>query len=183
MRLSATVLIVACCTVSLVGCCNRFHRRSCLSRDRHKHNECVGHKDWDDDDNHPCDCPCDGGPMMQAGYSPSFDSGCGCQGAMPAHFDGGMQMGYPSHPQATGCSSCGENGGMMMTPQMPMYHNQQMPAYHNQSMMMMQPMPEASPTPTPAHAPPAPPASSVPPTSEYYSPRSVTPTSSVPAAF
>lgn len=185
MRLYATVLLVAWCTVSLFGC-SGGHRKSCMSKNRDKHKECVDEDDWDDDDDHDdhdrCDCPCDGGHAMPGGYMPSYDSGCGCQGSMPSYFESGIPLSYPGMPQSSGCG-CGSNGGMMMSPQMPMYNNQQMPTYNNQSMMMMQPMPDASPTPTPAHAPLAPPASSVPPTTEYYSPRSVTPTSSVPAAF
>jgi hypothetical protein len=180
MRLSATILLVACCSASLVGCCNRFHRHSCLFGDRHKHNQCVDQEEWDECDGGHSDCPCDGGQMMPS-YMPPMDSGCGCgcESSMPAYFDGGMPMSYPSFPQSGGCSSCGGNGGMMMgTP---------IPTYSNQS-MMMQPMPEATPTlaPTaPPSAPPAsaPPASSVPPTTEYYSPRTIAPTSSVPAAF
>jgi len=185
MRLSATILLVACCSASLAGCCNRFHRHSCLSGDRNKNNQCVDSQEWDDDDSHHSDCcPCDGGQMMPASYSQPFDSGCGCgnEGSMPGYFEGGMPMSQPSYPQSGGCSSCGGNGGMMMPqsmPQsMPMYNNQPMPMYNNQSMMMQQPIPESH--PTPAHVPPAaPPASSVPPMTEYYSPRS----STVPAAF
>ena len=178
MRFSATILIVACCSASLVGCCNRFHRHSCLFGKRH--NECVDQQDWDDDDGHSDCCPCDGG-MMHGDSMPmpiqSFDSGCGCGGGgMPQFMDAGMPMSYPQQSSGCGCGAGGGGGMMMGSP---------MPTYNNQS-MMMQPMPEASPVPTPAAMPPAaPPASgsSVPPTTEYYSPRTITPTSSVPAAF
>jgi hypothetical protein len=177
MRLSATILIVACCSASLVGCCNRFHRHSCLFGNRHKHNDCVDQQEWDDDDGDSDNCPCDGG-MMYGNSMPmqSFDSGCGCgcDGGMPQYMDAGMPMSYPSY-QPSGCGCGSGDGGMMMGAPMPTYSNQS---------MMMQPMPESSPVPTPAAAPPAaPPASSVPPAAEFYSPRTITPTSSVPAAF
>jgi len=179
MRLSATILIVACCVTSLVGCCGS-HRHKCWLKKHHR-NECVDRADWDDDDydddrHHQCGCDvCDGGSYpMQGMPMQSFDSGCGCGGggggmSMP-YFDGGMSMPMMSAPSSgCGCSSGGGGGAMMSSPY-PSY-----PTYNNP--VMMQPMAEPT-TPTPAQAPPA----SVP-TTEYYSPSRGTPTATVPASF
>jgi hypothetical protein len=171
MRLSATILIVACCATSLMGCCGRHHRHGCWFS-RHHRNECVDRADWEDDDyddddgHHQCGCDmCDGGYQMQGGMPmQSFDSGCGCGGGMSApYFDGGMSMPMMSAP-SSGCG-CGSGGGMMSSPY---------PTYQNP--VMMQPM--AEPTPTPAQAPGV-----APQAESYYSPSRGTPTAVVPTRF
>ena len=174
MRLSATILVVACCVSSLTGCCGH---RSCWSKKHHR-NQCVDQADWDDDDDedrhHQCGCDvCDGGYGMQGMPMQSFDSGCGCGGgggmSMP-YFDGGMSMPMMSAP-SSGCG-CNSGGGGMMSSPYPSY-----PTYSNP--VMMQPMAEPTPTPTPAQAPPA----SVPATESYYSPSRGASTPTVPASF
>lgn len=168
MRFSATVLLVACCAASLVGCCGRHHRHGCLFGDRYKHKHCVDRDEWDEcdqddfdhDDRGGCDCGChpyagygmpDYGVPMQ-----SFDSGCGCGGGMPSY--GGMPMSFDSFPQSSGCSSCG--GGMSM-PSYPTF---------DQPVMMSAPTPVPTPAPATTTPPPAPAAES------YYSPKGLTPT-------
>lgn len=159
MRLSATVLLVACCALTFVGCYGN-HRRPCLfGHHRHHRNACVDQQDWDDDDDgdhHGGGGCCDGGGYMPEYGMPmqSHDSGCGCGGSMPSY--GGMPTGFDSYPQQ---SSCGCSGGMGM-PSYPTF---------DQPVMMGSPM--SAPTPTPANQapPPAPGAES------YYSPKGLTP--------
>ena len=162
MRLSATVLLVACCAASLVGCSGRHHRQGCLFGRHHHRNDCVDRDEWeedeyDDDERGSC-CPCHGygGPMMPDYGMPmqSFDSGCGCGNSMPSY--GGMPMSFDNYPS----SGCGCNGGMSM------------PSYPTFDQPVMMSTPTAVPTPTPASQapPPAPGAES------YYSPKGLTPT-------
>jgi hypothetical protein len=161
MRLSATVLLVACCAASLAGCCGRGHRHGCLFGDRVRRDACVDRDEWDDDDDgHACcPCGCHGGPM-RADYSmsmPAFDAGCGCGAgmSMPAYY-GGMPMSYDSFAQPGGCG-CGA-GGMMSMPMM------SAPATPTFDQPIMMHTPTLAPTPTPAAPPSAPAAES------YYTP-------------
>lgn len=169
MRSFATLLLVACGTSSLVGCC--WHRHHCKYSDRHR--ACVDRDRWDDDRCHcrdgrhrhdrgydPCACGCD---SFGYGYPmPPMIGDCGCGAPLPASCDCGMPMSFPTaYPQfggvmmpPDGCG-CGQQG--MMSPMMPPVMNT-----FEQPVMMQSPLPG----PTPAATPSA---------EQYYTPRQLAP--------